>query len=350
MLAVVLVGCARSQPAVGAAGVLPQTGAMAPHAERSRSWIAPEAKSEDLLYISDVYGVHIFSYPTGQHVGDITGFASPAGLCTDQKGDVFVTDTPSRLVYEFAHGSTKVLQTLGDIYVDFGPIDCSVDSATGNLAVASADAAFVVIFPKAKQNPKVYYVHAADAHMFFCAYDNKGDLFVDQIANGSNNYIGELPKGGLGFETYLLDQRIAPPGGIQFDGKHVTIEALQSEIVYRLRFRAPKAIIVGTTPLDGTTSVEQYWIQGKTLVGPDENSTVFLWKYPRGGSPVSSIQGFTEPYGSTVSTGPWDRHSDSGGVQLLEALPQPLNFGRFSLIEASAQSMSSSEAAYEKRR
>ena len=56
--------------------------------------MAPEAKSEDLLYISDYYGVHVFSYPKGLHVGDIYGFASPAGLCSNKKGDVFVTDTP----------------------------------------------------------------------------------------------------------------------------------------------------------------------------------------------------------------------------------------------------------------
>jgi len=50
--------------------------------DRSGSWMLPEAKSEDLLYISDVTGVHVFSYPKGTLVGDLTGFASPQGLWT----------------------------------------------------------------------------------------------------------------------------------------------------------------------------------------------------------------------------------------------------------------------------
>ncbi len=101
--------------------------------------MAPEAKSENLLYISDYYGVHIFSFPEGRHVGDIDDFVSPAGLCSNQAGDVFVTDTPAYHVYEYAHGSAKLLKTLYDNYVHFNPIDCSVDPTNGNLAVAVLD-------------------------------------------------------------------------------------------------------------------------------------------------------------------------------------------------------------------
>ena len=185
------------------AGGLPQTRSIAPHVERGRSWMAPEAKSEDLLYISDYYGVHVFSYPKGQYVGDIDAFGY--GLCSDRAGDVFVTDAPAYQVYEYAHGSTKRLQTLYGNYVDFGPIDCSVDPTTGNLAVASSDSGFVVVFPKAEQNPKVYYDQTMlHASMFFCAYDDKGNLFVDSIYNRSHShlYIGELPKGTKQFANY----------------------------------------------------------------------------------------------------------------------------------------------------
>jgi hypothetical protein len=158
------------------------------------------------------------------------------------------------------------------------------------------------VFPKAKNKPRVYYdIHAI---MFFCAYDNKGDLFVDRVINHRNNYIGELPKGAAKFNNYLLNRRITHSGGIQFDGKHVVIEDQGSHVVYRLRFSGTKAIVVGSTPLNGTTWVEQYSIQGKTLIGPDSNSTVYFWKYPGGGPPVGSIGGFTLNYGSTVSVRP----------------------------------------------
>jgi hypothetical protein len=249
-----------------------------------------------------------FSYPKGLHVGNIYRFASPAGLCSDQKGDVFVTDTPTYHVYEYAHGSTKRLKTLYDNYIDFGPIDCSVDPTTGNVAVASADTPYVVVFPRVENKPRVY----GDSHtvMYRLAYDDKGNLFVDQrfihrCKECTHNYIGEPPKGATKFENFLLDKRILVGGGIQFDGEHVAIEDLPSHVVYRLRFSGPKAIIiVGNTPLKGTTWVEQFWVQGKTLIGPDENSTVYFWKYPEGGSPASSVGGFTLNYGSTVSVAP----------------------------------------------
>jgi hypothetical protein len=293
-----LTGCSGPQAPIDAPGAMPQPSAPAAHADRGKSWMLPEAKTEDLLYVSSDYaGVQVFSYPKGQYVGELDAYG--AGLCSDQKGDVFVTDTPAYVVDEYAHGGTERLKTLGDNSVDFGPFDCSVDPTTGNLAVASLDSGFVVVFPNAKQNPKVHYEDMSDTHMFY-----KGDLFVDQVAKGRNNYIGELPKGATRFTNYLLDRRIAPPGGIQFDGKHVVIEALNSLIAYQLRFSGSKAIIVGSTPLNGTTSVEQYWVQGTTLIGPDENSTVYFWKYPRGGSPVGSIQGLPQPVGSTVSVSP----------------------------------------------
>jgi len=287
--------------------MLSQARLVAPSVKLGRSWMAPEAKSEDLLYISDYDGVHVFSYPKGLHVGDITGFVSPAGLCSNKKGDVFVTDTPAYRVYEYAHGSTEPLKTLYDNSVDFGPFDCSVDPTTGNVAATNLDSGFVVVFPKAEERPKVYYPHTMHrVSMYMCAYDDEGDLFVDQIYNrdGRHEYIGELRKVTKQFQVYLLDPRITHPGGIQFDGKHVVIEDLDSHIVYRLRFSGTKAAVIGSALLDGTPWVEQYWIQGETLIGPDANSTVYFWKYPQGGSPVSSVQRFTLDVGSTVSLSP----------------------------------------------
>jgi hypothetical protein len=46
--AVLLAGCGESQP-LGAPGAMPQSRAIATHAERGKSWMLPKAKSEDLL-------------------------------------------------------------------------------------------------------------------------------------------------------------------------------------------------------------------------------------------------------------------------------------------------------------
>ena len=50
--AAMLTGCGGSQPPIGAPGAMPQTSAIATHADRGKSWMLPEAKSQDLLYVS----------------------------------------------------------------------------------------------------------------------------------------------------------------------------------------------------------------------------------------------------------------------------------------------------------
>ncbi|HZY96453.1 MAG TPA: hypothetical protein VFE35_05080 [Candidatus Cybelea sp.] len=263
--------------------------------------MAPEAKSEDLLYISDYYGVHVFSYPKGTHVGDLAGFAEPQGLCTDRAGDIFVTDALARHVYEFAHGGTKPIAVFYDNYVDFNPENCSVDPITGNLAVAIPDLPSVVIFPDAKQKPVVY----SDPYsiIFWCAYDDKGNLFVEQVRQHRKFYIGELPRGATKFKNLFLDPRVGGPSSLQFDGQHIVVEGPTSTL-YQLRFSGSNAIVISSTPLNGAKQIEQFWIQKRRVIGPDLYGTTYFWKYPLGGSPAGSIQGFTLPYGATVSVSP----------------------------------------------
>jgi hypothetical protein len=70
-----LAGCGGSQTPIA----MPQTNAIATHAQRGTSWMLPEAKSEDLLYASDVHNnvVDVYSFPRGKYVGVLTGFGSP---------------------------------------------------------------------------------------------------------------------------------------------------------------------------------------------------------------------------------------------------------------------------------
>jgi hypothetical protein len=63
--AALLAGCGGSQPPIGAPGAMPLTSALATRADRGKSWMLPEAKSESSLYISDDLRsqVYVFSYP-----------------------------------------------------------------------------------------------------------------------------------------------------------------------------------------------------------------------------------------------------------------------------------------------
>jgi len=99
----------------------------------------PEAKHENLLYVVDEVArdVYVYSYPQGVLVGTLS-LHYPTGDCVDKAGNVWIdTVEPSGppAIQEYAHGGTTPISTL--YFPDDGddPISCSVDRATGNLAL-----------------------------------------------------------------------------------------------------------------------------------------------------------------------------------------------------------------------
>lgn len=139
--AAMLAGCGGSQPPIAAPGAIPQSPAVATHAERGGSWMLPEARGEDLLY-ADLSGanadvIYVFSYPKGKLVGRLyqSGSQYQQGLCSDSRGHVFVTTLSSSLfggnIYEYAHAGTKPIETLYEH--GLWPWGCAVDASTGNL-------------------------------------------------------------------------------------------------------------------------------------------------------------------------------------------------------------------------
>src|SRR5579871_2302761 len=61
--AAVLTGCGGSQPPIAAMGAMPQSSAAVTQAKHRGSWMLPEAKNDDLLYVSNSYTVTAYSYP-----------------------------------------------------------------------------------------------------------------------------------------------------------------------------------------------------------------------------------------------------------------------------------------------
>ncbi|MGC2408360.1 MAG: hypothetical protein WA431_18295, partial [Candidatus Cybelea sp.] len=205
LAAALLVGCGASQSPIGAPGAMPQSGATATD-DRDGSWMSPQAKSDDLLYVSgwccyshdDIY---VFSYPDGQLVGMLGNLDVPTGLCTDKLGDIYVAEQDAQLILEYAHGGIKPIKTLT---ADNGaPVTCSIDPTTGNLAVADeigyssvgCCSGFIAIYANASglpmkyTAPNIYYYDS-------CVYDDRGNLYTD----GKNSSMGgpfyaELPKG-----------------------------------------------------------------------------------------------------------------------------------------------------------
>ena len=273
----------------------------------SRSWMAPEAASEDLLYLSDVAAndVKVYSFRKGRLVGTLTGFGEPRSECADEAGNVWIADIEGRDVIEYPHGGTKPIASLDTFGV---PLGCSVDSDGHFLAVAGGVSGTILsIYREGSHgrwsNP-TRYSDSALRVPYFCGYDSNGNLFIDGLTKSKAGRftLVELRRRSKTFESIAVSQAIDTPGQVQWDGKDLAIgdSGLAPSVAYRFSISGRKATEVGMTTLDGTTSVRQFWIAGDTLVGPDFRRNAGFWRYPAGGAPIKSITR-VHSYGAAVS-------------------------------------------------
>ena len=300
--AALLAGCGGSQPPIGAPGVMQPSRTIAADAERGGSWMLPQVKSQDLLYVADyaTQAVYVYSYPQGKLVATLTGFKNPQGLCADKSGDVFVADYDTGII-EYAHGGKKPIEILTD--PDGSPVACSVDPTSGNLAVSieTGSTGAVSIYKNAKGTPKTYFYSKSQGSNG-CSYDNVGDLFFEVEQLGSDALV-ELPRGGKTFTNITVNKTI---GGneIQWDGKHLAIGDSPTNI-YRFTINGSQGKRVGITRLE-SNNFPVFSILGSTVTAAYPNG-VALWKYPEGGLPTKIIKngagGSAFPTSITVSVG-----------------------------------------------
>ncbi|MGA8474700.1 MAG: hypothetical protein WB681_06495 [Candidatus Cybelea sp.] len=300
-------GCAA--PQTSTTPFVPQNAPVAQGSVPARSGMLPEAKSEDLLYVANVYTITVYSYPKGKLVGTLKDFYKPYGECVDKSGDVYVTDSSFGKIYEYAHGGTKPIHTLNDpSYVPYG---CAVDPTTGDLAVAnysddSAREGNVMIYHKAKGFPKSYIGYGF-YYYYYLGYDPKGNLYVDGLfgSYGDGFEFGELRKGGSQINPILLPQTIGAPGGIQWDGQYLALGDNAGAAIYQFSFNGSKATLQGTTPLTGAGNVGQFGIAGSSVVTPNQffsGSAVLVFPYPGGGAATKTItHGVFYPFSAVVS-------------------------------------------------
>ena len=325
--AALLAGCSQSQPWLGSPLGAPPSGASQRALDPTASWIAPEAKTGDLLYVSDAGNrrVDVFSYPRGKSVGRLYGFVSPAGECVDAAGNVFVVDTEALEIVEYAHGLKKPIATLDNPGYDTR--SCSVDPTTGNLEVANEcgtrygsycapyEWGNIAIYRRAKGSPK-YYTDP-DMPKFGYAegtYDDRGDIFATAGYVYGSSYcvcsFTELPKGRRKIDTISMGQ-YKTGGNLQWDGKHLAVAiaggGYGSSKIIQFAIRHRQGTEVGSTTLSGVVELNQFWIDGGTVIVATYNAPyeeVQYFNYPAGGSPTKTISGFSYPYGVTVSRAP----------------------------------------------
>ncbi|HEX3458947.1 MAG TPA: hypothetical protein VHR97_13440, partial [Candidatus Baltobacteraceae bacterium] len=268
-------------------------------ADAARSWMSPEAAKTALLYVADLdcNVVNVFSYPDDKPMGKLTDdLASPDGICVDAKQNVWIVNNAGAVdvAVEYKHGGKKHVAAVQDPGLG-AHIGCSVDPATGNLAVTtyglgSSGGGLVAVYVHAKGTPK-HYTDSKIPHFNFCGYDPKGNLYADGTdAAQSQFFFAELSKGANAFKNITLKGGlIYYPGQVQWDGKYVAVgdqSVGQADVSAINQTTGVGGKIVHVTPIDDPTDgsaedIVQFWIDGKTVVGPNlDGSDVGFYKYP----------------------------------------------------------------------
>jgi hypothetical protein len=303
---VLLAGCGGPQPPIGASGTTPQSPAIATHAERGGSWMLPEAKSKELLYVSNVQTVAVFTYPKGKLVGQIKGFYLAAGECTDESGDVYIANLDT--FTEYRHGGKKPIKTLS--MHGYSAVDCSVNQKNGALATtwnqSASSTNYIAVYENATGTPTLYGV--SGDFIFYCGYDSGGNLLADgQVGNASQQAVFvELPSGASELKNITINENFQHVGAVQWDGKYWAIGDDVLNKIYRVTIVGSNGTVHSTVDLDNAQGMYQWWIDGKRVIGPQgDANAVYYWHYPEGGSPIKSItKDIQAPYGVTVSVAP----------------------------------------------
>jgi hypothetical protein len=306
----IFAGCGAPQGQI--AGLGPMRGVGGSPAAQG-SWMSAGSSEQDLLYVAD-FGtnkVYAFSYPKGQLVGTLTGFNGPWADCADNDSNVWITNFVGKSVVEYEHGGASPIQSLTD--PKGYPAACSIDPATGNLAIANVysrrnGSGNVLIYDKASGTPTEYT--SPDLYYYdSTGYDARGDLFVDGTTRQGHFKLVELASHGKSFTTIALGKHVPFPVGVQWLKDYLAIGAAASgnasdSAVLQVKVAKGNGSIVGQSKLAGT--IGAFFVHGSTLVA-SEDATLDFFSYPAGGSPTKTIDGLDYPLGVTISVTRRDR-------------------------------------------
>jgi hypothetical protein len=321
--AAMLVACGGSQPPIGARSAMPQTSAIATDAAHGTSWMLPEAKSEDLLYIVDkgANRVRVYSYPGLNHVGGLGGFRWPDGDCVDEAGNVWIVSQATDSVIEYAHGGVKPIRNLSlGQQGQINPSSCAVDPLSGDLAVTSIDGG-AFVFQAAKGKPKRFFPMPITG--LYPAYDNVGNLYVGGYVPFQRYYgraaLSKLAKGSKRFERLPFRPGVNPDDfpialGLQWTaGRMAMVNGVarygEPADLYQVQQKGDAVRIVGTTTLAIRGTVGQFWVARQMIFAPfyflkaDKSVAggVALYHYPSGGEPITTIGDLRQPVAVTFS-------------------------------------------------
>ena len=294
MAVATLASCALSpSPSMGQGGIGLPMGAPGATSQR-----ATTPKPDSLIYISDEGSsdVYVYSLSKGTHVATLAGFSEPRGICLDKAGDVWITNAGASDLLEYAPGGTEPIASLND--PGEYPVDCSVETTTGDLGVAN------IISAKYGSGSLSLYNGAGDVpaivgafnHTSNDVYDPAGNLFVEGASNLGAFQLGELARGQKAVTNLTIKgAAITQPLNLQYADGHLAIGDERSSggsVIYRLAVSGTTARVVGTTHLRGANFIT-FFILGRQvfcLNSAYQGVRVAIYNYPAGGKAIRVIK------------------------------------------------------------
>ena len=313
-------GCGAEQSGVASTTIPPKTSVTTLSGARpTKTWVFVSDPGTSQLFVYDLPKLHL--------VQIVTGFTQPLGECSDNKGDVWVTDGSAKTIYKLLH-SGKVVDQLSD--TSGYPDGCAWDPKTGNLAVTNilggnSQSGAVLVYHRASGTPNVYY-NRKQWYYNFAGYDDSGNLFFDGRDVRGKFILSELAVDANQAKTETISGgQLYEPGMVEWDSASNELVVgdqscsnQQASCVYRMTIRKSAAAIVGMTPLQNSSGgavcdLIQGVLWKNAVVGSDFNicgsksSATYVWPYPTGGLPSSSKAGdASQPFGAAISTASGD--------------------------------------------
>jgi len=246
----------------------------------------------------------------GTQVGQLTGFNLPNGMASDIKGDLYVADYGHSRIAVYAAGFASPPTTLSDP----GEYPEDVDSfangayvAVTNGTTTSSGPGSVSIFKGSTLLRTITF--STLLYAYFCAFDGKGNLYVDGVDTNFNVLIGEIPhatSGGSTFEQLTTTNTIVSARGIQVTTAGAQIAILDTGNNVIDTYDPPSGGSLGTptqiTPLGGSQTPNTFAFT-KNMTGlyvADDDGSALQYPYPTGGAPVATFTVGGFPFGTAV--------------------------------------------------
>jgi hypothetical protein len=247
----------------------------------------------------------------GTQVAQLTGFNVPSGMASDIKGALYVADQGNSRVQIYAAGFASPPTTLSDP----GQYPLGVDSfangtyiAVTNQVTTADGPGSVSIFKGSTLLRTITYSNLQQA--LFCAFDGKGNLYVDGLDGNGNVVIGEIShatSGGSRFEPLTTTNAIGFAAGIQVTTSgQIAIEDAGKQDIYT--YNPPSGGSLGAptqiTSLGASHEPITFaFTKNMTNLYAADNANsqdAFGYAYPTGGTPASTIRVGGIPFGTAV--------------------------------------------------